>query len=160
LIRPASTSDLQRVLALVMEMYRRSEFAQRGCTVNQKIVRALLLGGVQRHGGQHAGSMLFNVAEFRGQVEGFMLSQLQPVYAIGDQLEAFDIFLYCSKKAPKVSVGLLIDAYAQWAQSCPKVVDIALSWTDVVRVDGRKLARLYQRKQFRKRGEIFVRAGK
>ena len=143
-----------------MEMYRASEFAERGCTVNQKIVRALLLGGVQRHGGQHAGSMLFNVVEFRGQVEGFMLSQLQPVYAIGDQLEAIDAFLYCSKKAPKVSAGLLIDAYVQWAASCPKVVDTVLSWTDVAGVDGRRIGKLYQRKGFKKRGEIFVRAGK
>jgi hypothetical protein len=158
-IRPASTSDLVRVLELVMEMYRASEFAARGCTVNQKIVRALLLGGVQRHGGKCAGAMLFNVVEFRGQVEGFMLCQLQPVYAIGDQLEAVDAFLYCSKKAPKLAASLFIDSYVEWAQNNPKVVDTVLSWTDVAGADAR-LAKLYQRKGFRRRGEIFVRNDK
>jgi hypothetical protein len=158
-IRPASTSDLVRVLELVMEMYRASEFAERGCTVNQKIVRSLLLDGVRKHGGQHAGSMLFNVVEFRGRVEGFMIGLLQPVYSIGDQLEAMDAFLYCSKKAPKLAASLFIDSYVEWAQSNPKVVDTVLSWTDVAGADAR-LAKLYQRKGFCKRGEIFVRNDK
>jgi hypothetical protein len=158
-IRPASTSDLARLLELVMEMYRRSEFAERGCTVDQRLVRGLLFDGVRRHGGQHAGSTLFNVVEFRGKVEGFMLALLQPLYSIGEQLEAQDIFTYCTTKAPKIAVGRLLDSYLEWAQANPKVADIVLSWTNVVGGDSR-LGRLYQRKGFSKRGEIYVRAGK
>ena len=157
MIRPASMSDLARLHALVMELYRRSEFVDRKCEVDQARVRSLLLDGVRRHGGSHAGSTLLNVVEFRGAIEGFMFSLLQPLYSIGKDLEAQDFWLYCTKRAPKIAPALLIDAYVRWSESNKRVKDIILSWTDVAGVDGERLARVYRRKGFRKRGEIFVR---
>lgn len=157
MIRPAAPSDLTRLFALVMELYRRSEFPERGCQVNEALVRSVLMDGVRRHGSQHAGSTLLNVVEFRGTVEGFMMGLLQPLYAIGVDLEAQDFWLFCTDKAPKIATGLLIDAYVAWAESNAKVKDILLSWTDAAGVDGQRLARVYQRKGFRRRGEIFVR---
>jgi hypothetical protein len=159
MIRAATPADLPRLRELVEEMHERSEFKARGIELSSRLVQSFLFDGLRKHGGQHAGSTLLNVVDFRGQVEGFMLALLQPVYAVCTKLEAVDFWLFATKRAPKLAPARLIDEYLTWAQSCPKVVDIILSWTDVVGVDGAKLARLYQRKGFRRRGEIFVRAG-
>lgn len=159
MIRRATPADLARLFELVVEMHSRSEFAERGIELSPTLARSMLMDGVRRHGGTHAGSTLLNVIEFRGQPEAFMLGLLQPIYSVCVGLEAQDFWLYASKKAPKLSPALLIDAYLDWALLNPRVADIMLSWTDVVGVDGRKLARLYERKGFRKRGEIFVRKG-
>jgi hypothetical protein len=158
MIRPATSTDLTRLFALVVEMHGRSEFAGRGIDLSHQLVRSFLFDGVRKHGGSHAGSTLLNVVEFRGEVEAFMFGLLQPVYSVCKQLEAVDFWLYATKRAPKIAPGLLIDAYLAWADANPKVRDILLSWTDVVGVDGGKLAKLYERKGFRRRGEIFVRS--
>ena len=157
MIRRAHTSDIPRLVELVTEMHGESEFAARGVPLSLPLVRSFVFRGIRNHGGKHEGSTLFNVIEFRGQVEAFMLGLLQPVYCVCDGLESQDFWLYASRRAPKLSAARLVDAYLEWAVGNPRVVDIGLSWTDVVGVDGRKIAKLYERKGFRKRGEIFVR---
>jgi hypothetical protein len=158
MIRAATSSDLARLFALVTEMHGRSEFAGRGIDLSPQLVRSFLFDGVRKHGGDHAGSTLLNVVEFRGVVEAFMFGLLQPVYLVCRQLEAVDFWLYATKRAPKIAPNVLIDSYLAWANGNPRVRDVLLSWTDVVGVDGAKLAKLYERKGFRRRGEIFVRS--
>lgn len=157
MIRPASTADLATLFNMVGQMHGESEFMARGIQLSPALVRSFLATGVQRHGGQHAGATLLNVVERGGEIEGFMLGLLQPIYSVCIPLEAVDFWLYCTKKAPKIAPGLLIDRYIAWAESSPKVKDILLSWTNVVGVDGEKIGRLYRRKGFVKRGEMFVR---
>ncbi len=158
MIRPATTADLATLFEMVGQMHSESEFLKRGIQLSPALVRSFLINGVQRHGAQHAGSTLFNVVERGGEIQGFMLGLLQPVYCVCLDLEARDFWLYCTKKAPKIAPGLLVDRYIAWAESNPKVKDIILSWTDVVGVDGAKIGKLYRRKGFQRRGEIFVRA--
>lgn len=157
MIRAATTSDLPRLYELVMEVHARSVFKERGIDPSPTLTRRLLMNGVQRNGGEHVGAMLLNVIEFRGAVEGFMLGLLQPVYSIGIDLEAQDVLLYVTPKAPKLAPGLLVHEYITWALRSPRVRDIYLSWTNVAGVDGGKLARLYQRKGFQRCGEIWKR---
>lgn len=158
MIRPASTADLATLFKMVGQMHSESEFYARGIQLSPSLVRSFLMMGVQRHGGQHAGGTLFNVVERGGEIQGFMLGMLQPVYAVCLDLEAVDFWLYCTKKAPKIATNVLVDHYIAWALAAPKVKDILLSWTNVVGVDGVKLGKLYMRKGFTKRGEMFVRA--
>lgn len=157
MIRAATTADLQRLYELVMDVHARSVFKARGIDPSPTLTRRLLLDGVKRHGGEHVGATLLNVVEFRGQLEGFMLSLLQPVYSIGIDLEAQDVLLYTTTKAPKIAPALLVDAYLEWAEPNRRVRDIYLSWTDVAGVDGKKLGKLYSRKGFQRCGEIWKR---
>lgn len=158
MIRPASTADLATLFNMVGQMHSESEFMARGIQLSPALVRSFIANGIQRHGGQHAGATLFNVVERDGEIQGFMLGLLQPVYCVCLDLEAIDFWLYCTKRAPKIAPNVLIDRYIAWAESAPKVKDIMLSWTNVVGVDGDKIGRLYRRKGFIKRGEQFVRA--
>jgi hypothetical protein len=159
-IRAATTGDLPRLFELVMDVHARSSFRERGIEPSPTIVRSTMLEGVRKHGGQHAGSTLVNVIEYRDRVEAFMYGLLQPIYGLGIGLEAQDFLLTTSAKAPKLAPALLIDAYLTWALACEKVRDIYLSWTDVAGVDGSKIARLYQRKGFQRCGEIWKRGAR
>lgn len=159
MIRPATLSDLPRLLELVLEMHASSEFPARMIGVDEITTRSILMDGVMRNGRTNNGGTLLNVVERDGAVEGFMLGILQRVYHICNRLEAQDFWLYCSKKAPARASERLIDAYIEWAQANPKVADIMLSWTNVVGVKGEKLGRLYKRKGFERVGEIWKRAG-
>lgn len=158
MIRRAETSDIPRLVELVAQMHGESEFARRGIGLDTKAVRSFILAGIRRHDGKSEGASLFNVAVFRGRVEGLMLGMLQPVYMVCHGLEAFDFWLYTTRRAPKLAASRLIDEYLAWALANPRVCDVMLSWTDVVGVDARKIAKLYERKGFRRRGEFFVRA--
>lgn len=160
MIRAATTADLTRLYDLVVEMHGRSVFAKRGIDLSPNLVRSVLMDGLRKHGGEHAGSTLLNVID-RGQgVEAFMLGLLQPIYNVCLGLEAQDYFLYASAKAPGLSAALLIDGYLAWTLPNERVRDIMLSWTDVVGVDGRKISRLYQRKGFQRCGEIWKRGAR
>lgn len=157
MIRAATLGDLPRLNELVHEMHDRSIY--RDIPLQESTVRSLLMDGVRRHGGAHAGSTLLNVVEFRGQIEGMMFGILQPLYLICSALEAFDLWLYCSKRAPALGAAMLVDAYAKWASGNPKVHEVKLSWTDALQTSGDKLTRLYRRKGFERIGEIYRRAG-
>lgn len=160
MIRPATFADMPRLIELVQAMHESSIYPARNIGVDMTSARAILMDGIRRHGGGHQGSTLFNVVEFRGQVEGYMLGILQRIYSIGNRLEAQDFWLFCTNKAPKIASGKLVDAYIEWADTNPKVADIALSWTNAAKVDGRKIARLYERKGFDRVGEIYKRASR
>lgn len=160
MIRKATNGDLTRLFELVKEMHAKSEFAERGISLSAMLTRSMLIDGVRRSGGTVAGSTFLVVAERSGNVEGFLFGILQPIYSIGVELEAQDLMLYCTKKAPKIAPGMMIDAYIAWASSNPKVHDIMLSWTNVMGVDGQKVSRLYHRKGFAKVGEIWKRGAK
>lgn len=159
MLRAATTGDLPRLYELVAECHARTEFAARGIELSPTLTRSMLMEGIRRHGGQHVGGTLLNVIEYRGRVEALMLGLLQPIYGLCVGLEAQDRILFASAKAPKLSTGLLIDGYLAWAKAAPKVHDIYLSWTDVAGVDGRRLAKIYQRKGFQRCGEIWKSGG-
>jgi len=153
MIRPASHADLARLNELVHQMHRESIYSDE--RLREATIRSLLIDGVRRHGGRHAGSTLFNVIEFRGAVEGFMYGLLQPLYHIGERLEAMDFWLYSTKKAPFIGSSRLVDAYTEWAANNPQVRDIKLSWTDAMRVKGPKIEKLFRRKGFVSCGSIY-----
>jgi hypothetical protein len=155
MIRAAGFGDLQRIAELVREMHGRSIYAEE--PLSEKLVRSILLDGVRRHGGHHAGATLLNVSEFRGQLEGFMFGMLQPIYNILETLEAMDVWLYTSPKSPGIAASRLIDEYVAWTDANPRVREVRLSWSDAVSVDAAKLEKLYGRKGFQRCGGMFRR---
>lgn len=156
MLRAATMGDLPRLCEIMEEMHVRSAYAERGIELSLELVRRRMIEGIRRHGGSHVGCTLLNVID-KGGVQALMLGVLQPIYGIGVGLEAQDVLLCGSKKAPKLSANLLVDAYLEWASVNARVRDIYLSWTAIAGVDGKKLAKLYQRRGFQRVGEIWKR---
>lgn len=157
MVRAATFSDLAPLHALVMEMGNANKHFP-DVKPDEDAAKALIMQAVQRNGGKHNGGCLVNVYEHDGQLEGFMVGTLQRVHHIGNRLEAMDMFLYCTKKAPARAALSLVDAYIDWAEQNPKVAKIYLSWTDILGTNGEKLEKLYSRKGFHRTGGIFERA--
>lgn len=153
--RAATMADLPAVYGLVAEMHARSKYA--GDTeVDQQTVRAIFMQAVQRHGGKNNGATWFVVEEDDGQIIGFMLGILQRLYLICNRLEAQDMFLYVADGASPRAAPRLLSSYVEWAESCPKVGAIKLSYTDALGVDGEKLGALYERRLgFASHGAIY-----
>ena len=158
MLRRATFSDLPRLLELMVETHARSKYADRGISLDQTVARTILQAALSRNGMQMETAMLLNVVVKDGEVEGFMIGVLQRVHSVCNRLEAQDMWLSCSERAPRGAMQKLIDAYIEWADTNPKVAEISLSWTDVVKgVDGDALGKVYQRKGFTRAGEIWKR---
>lgn len=158
-MRAACATDLPRLFELLLEMQANSKYAG-DVEVDRQVARSLLLQSVARHGGRHQGGTCVFVVERDGVIEGFIIGILDRVYHIGNRLSANDLYLYVTPRAPRGAASRLIDAYVQWALDNPKVADIKLSWTDVMGVDASKIERLFARKEFRRAGGIWERAGR
>ena len=158
MIRPATISDMPRLLELVMQMHEASEYPKREIAVSEPSAKAVLRDALARNGRMNDGGTLLNVVERKGRVEGFMIGVLQRIYGIGNRLEAQDYWLFCSPAAPRAASRRLLQAYVDWATGNPKVADVVLSWTDVAGVDGETIGKVYKRLGFERRGEIWKRA--
>lgn len=159
MLRRATFSDLPRLMELMEETHAKSRYADMGVSLDKNSAREMLHAGLSRNGLQMETGMLLNVIEKAGKVEGFMLGVLQRVHSVGNRLEAQDLWLYCTKKAPKIGMLKLIDAYVEWANGNPKCAEISLSWTDAVKgIDGAAIGKAYQRQGFQPAGEIWKRA--
>ena len=153
-VRPARHTDAWRIVELLVAKQERSIYAGR-VEVDGPFARKLVSSLVQRHGAANDGaSCVFVVENDAGIVCAFIAGMLSRVYLIGDKLVAQDLFLVADKIAPVSAHSELIDAYVGWAKSCPKVVEINLSWTDVAGGDDR-VGAIYERKSFTRCGAIY-----
>lgn len=157
MIRAARHVDVWRLVELLTAAQARSIYAGR-CDVDQVVARKTVASMIQRHGGTHDGGACVFVAEDgKGVICGFCVGALDRVYHIGDKLVAQDVFLVAEPGAPAAAHNSLIDAYLDWAASVPDVIEINLSWTDVVPGTGERMGPVYERKGFVRCGEIFRR---
>ena len=156
-LRPARTVDVFRLVELLVAKQAQSIYAGR-CKVDQLVARQTLARMIQRHGGTHDGaSCVFVVENGEEVIQAFCVGALDRVYHIGEKLVAQDVFLVADAGAPLAATLMLVDAYLGWAESCPDVLEINLSWTDVVGVSP-AIEQLYARKGFTRCGAIFRRA--
>lgn len=158
-IRRASHTDMNRLYELVEELHAASEYPAREIDLSPRAVRELFQAALAHNGHTGSGGTLLNLYEKDGKAVGFMLGGLQRVYHICNRLEAQDFFLYCSPEAPARASSQLLDAFIEWALGNPKVADIVLSSNDVAGADPEKLGKMFARKGFTKRGEIWKRTG-
>lgn len=155
MIRPARTTDVFDLVAILVDQHPRSRYA--GTTqVDQPYTRRLLAQAIQRSGGTHDGSTLVMVVERDGKVLGFVLGVLDRQHHIMDSLRAQDMFLVVSDGAPKLAVRSLIQAYVAWAEGIPAVHEIVLSHTDAL-PEGERISSLYLRMGFEPCGAIYRR---
>jgi len=155
-LRPARHVDAWRIVELLLAKQADSIYAGR-VAVDEPMARKLVSSLVQRHGASNDGaSCVFVVEDDTETVCAFIVGALSRVYLIGDKLVAQDMFLVADKAAPATAYSKLIDAYVGWAESCPSVVEINLSWTDVAGA-GEAMSAAYERKGFTRCGAIFRR---
>jgi hypothetical protein len=155
-LRPARFIDVPALVEMLCELHPQTIYAPFG-DVDRDYARKLLAGMVHRHGGVHnGGTCVFVVEDREGVISGFVAGQLAPVYLVGTRLMAQDIFLIAKPTAPVLTGRALMQAYVEWAQSSPKVVEIFFSRLDVV--DGsERIDAHYQRMGFEPCGAMFRR---
>ncbi len=151
-IRPAKYGDIPRLAELMYEMYQQSIYTD-DCEFDEKAAKALLMRGIQRHGGRQDGSTFVFVAEAQSTVEGFIIAVLSRLYGIGTKLLAADTHFYCSSRAHARDAFKLIGAYKTWAAANQQVIEIDLCATDAVG-DFRRTEKLYRRMGFKPFGVI------
>ncbi len=151
-VRKARFGDIQRLAELMREMYERSIYRD-DCEFDEKAAKALLVRGIQRHGGCQDGSTFVFVAERAGVVEGFIVAALSRLYGIGTKLLAADTHFYVSKRAHARDAFKLIGAYDAWAAENREVIEIDLWATDAVG-DFRRTEKLYRRMGFEPFGVV------
>lgn len=155
-LRPARHVDAFRIVELLVAKQAQSIYAGR-VAVDEPAARKLIASLIQRHGASIDGaSCVFVVEDDTETVCAFIIGALSRVYLIGDKLVAQDMFLVADKGAPVAAHSKLIDAYVEWAESCPKVVEIYLSWTNAVGA-GEAMGAVYERKGFTCCGAIYRR---
>ncbi len=137
---------------LFRQMYELSIYTD-DCAFDEKAAKALLVRGIQRHGGRQDGSTVVFVAERGGVVEGFIIAALSRLYGIGTKLMAADTHFYCSQRAHARDAFKLIAAYDTWAAENREVIEIDLCATDAVG-DFRRTEKLYRRMGFKPFGVI------
>lgn len=154
-MRPACFGDTRRLVDMLVEQQTKSVYA--GLVgVNTDVARKLIAGLIGRHGNSYDGGSLCNVVEVDGVIEAFSIGVLQRVYLIGDRLEAVDVFLIATGKAPATAWRALRDAYLAWADQNHRVVQTILSHSDALPT-GARMSRSYAKLGFAKSGEMWVR---
>lgn len=157
MIRDARFGDIPRIVGMLEALHKRSRYAD-VCGFEGKLARSMVFQSIQRHGGTAAGATCAFVAEKAGEVQGFLLGVLQPVYLLGDKLEAQDAFFHCTPAAEAGDASRLIEAFTAWAECNPAVVAAKLSATDVVESGTARIEKLFRRKGYAHAGVIYERA--
>ena len=152
MVRKAKFGDIQRLAALMREMYQRSIYRD-DCEFDEKAAKSLLMRCIQRHGGRQDGSTFVFVAERAGVVEGFIIAALSRLYGIGTKLLAADTHFNVSKRAHGRDAFKLIAAYEAWAAENEQVIEIDLWATNAVG-DFRRTEKLYRRMGFQPFGVV------
>lgn len=154
MIRPARFTDAPELQRIIRNQHPRSKYAGR-CGINEKALESMVLGLIAGMGqnGPQASHIAVNVED--GKVVGFIAGTLSRIYGIFDRLAASDAFLINEGRA---GASLqLVDSYIAWARANPKVLEISLSWTDVL-PGAEKVEALAERKGFARVGGIYAMA--
>lgn len=153
MIRAATYRDLERVKALLYDMYADSKYLGRGKIVD-KVCDEVLAHALTKQKSPIQGGSFFHVAEHEEEVQGFMIGALDRIYHIGSYLVAQDIFLHVAKGGQPTDAVKLIRHYVEWARMNPRVLTINLSWTDTL-PGAEKIEPVYERLGFKRSGGIF-----
>lgn len=139
-IRAAKFGDIPAIYEIIAEGHGRSRYAE-VCEVNERRCKALLVQAIQRHGGASEGATFVAVADGGEDLEGFVIATLQPLYLVGDVLEASDLFWITRPGAHAATAGRLLKAMHKWV---PAGAVIRQGTTDIIsdiKLSGKILAR-------------------
>jgi len=155
-------AEIIEVIDLMEAAFRRSKWAAiPGAGINREEARRRLVNARDRHGINKIGGTFFMVAENKGQLQGFMVGEVDRVYGVGTLPQVMDIYLYARSAADgadPMDWMRLVKAYLDWAVTIPKVAQILLSQTDFIEGEHQdQIRRLYAHMGFRQSGTLYER---
>lgn len=154
-IRTARFGDIPAMMSIMRDAHARSRYAH--LEMNEVLAKSMLMSAIQRHsadirsGNKLAGSHFVAVADNDGIVDGFILACLQPIYLVGKDLEATDLFFICSERAHGEAAARLLKAMHKWV---PEGCIIRQGVTDLV-TGAERAGRLLERAGMRMVGTIY-----
>jgi hypothetical protein len=152
MIRVAKFSDTPHIMRLLRNVHAKSKYAKI-TALNDKALEQTVMSMIAGQNQQGPQASHVTICEHGGQVVGFMASSLNRVYNICDKLVASDTFLVSESKRT-VDTVQMIDAFVAWAQSNPKVIEIALTWSNAV-AGGHRLGTVFRRRGYKLAGEQY-----
>lgn len=156
MIRVAKAADTMAVVRLMQEALSRSRYKDAG-QVDVEVAKKFLLRCVHFHGHTQSGATFYLVSETDGQLTGFFIACLSPVYIVGDKLEAQDIHLYLSDGADRRDFLRFVNAFDKWADSNPDVIEATLSLSDFLDTHGPRLRQVYEGRGYEVTNQVLKR---
>lgn len=112
-LRVAKFADIPAIYEIIAEAHARSRYKDI-TGIDERGTKGLIMQSIQRHGGDTVGSTFVAVADTGERVEGFIIGVLQPLYLIGDTIEATDLFWLCRPGAHALTAKRLLAAMHKW----------------------------------------------
>lgn len=155
MIRPAHFEDIPRCLTLLERGHKNSRYATLG-NIDVARARTLLASMVARMLALADEKTFFFVTVKSGKVEGFLVAVQQPIYMIGDKLQATDIYtIVDSARADPLDFMRLVTQLKQWTFRQENVIEVQAGLTDIMG-DWRRLVPIYERLGFEQSGIIMT----
>ena len=159
MLRPAKTTDVFILADILADRAKDSRYALKlgqDALIEPKLARTMFAQAVQRHGGTNDGATFVMVHETDGQIDAFILAGLGRIYEAGTQLAASDTLLLGIQGCDPRAMTRLLEAYVEWAEANPKVMEVGLSWSDTI-PGSDILVRKFERDGFVERSRSFFR---
>jgi len=155
--RPARATDVPELVSIIEERFTETRFLGAG-HVDKDVARKFLAPATFRHGQTNGGATWFEVAvdDETGRIEAFILATLVRAYCVGSKLWAQDIMLLGRPDADPRALNGLLDHYIAWGNDNPRVVEITLSWSDIL-PEAPRMDAIYTRKGFKRCGAFYRR---
>jgi hypothetical protein len=154
-IRTAKPADVMELLALMELAHARSIYAGVD-VIDRDYTRTMFTRAMHFNGHSNANATLFLVAEHNGKIEGYFFGLLDRVYQIGKKLAATDVHFYLSDAADARDAIRIIDAYLEWCEGNPKVVEIRIGESNAFGEPDPRFSALLERKGFSKAATVFT----
>lgn len=143
------------LLDLMVTAHARSIYADVD-EIDRDYTRQMFIRAMHFNGHSKAGATLFNVSEKDGKIEGYFFGLLDRVYQIGKKLSAVDVHFYLSPDADPRDAIRLLDAFIEWCDGNPKVIEIRIGESNAFGDPDPRFASLLERKGFTKGATVFT----
>ncbi len=157
-VRNAKFTNIPAIYSMLEELYDKSVYKGRD-EIEPREAKRLITNCIQRHGQMGPGGACVFVCGPEGRANGFIIGVLDRVYHIGKKLMATDLYWYVSDDASRKDAIALFDAFCDWADTNPNVLEIKPGATDAVG-DYRRTEIVFKRKGFRQSGSMWTRDAK
>lgn len=147
-----SFADAGGILDVLRWGHEHSVYAKR--TFHEAEANRIICSAIQRNGFKSPAGTFVMVSEIDGEIQGFIIGALAPIYNVHVELGASDIFWIAKPKCPvRDRVGLML-GLVDWAKHHPKCVEVNTTVSDAM--GGAESAmKILEKIGFERSGSIF-----
>lgn len=154
MIRPATEADVLPIISVIEAAHKRSIYADVD-SVDRDFTRQMFTRAMACTESKSSGGVLFLVSEKDGKIDGYFFGFLHRLYEIGKKLAATDVHFYLAPEADPHDALRIVNAFIEWAEGNPKVVEVCIGESNVMGEPDPRFAALLQRKGFVRGATIF-----